>query len=68
MNRILFILILAAVSVSCKSKHLLASTGANETISAQKIIDNQEVTFQLCQNYTCQLHQLTDFDSFLAIV
>jgi hypothetical protein len=40
MNRILFILILAAVSVSCKSKHLLASTGANETISAQKIIDN----------------------------
>jgi hypothetical protein len=35
---------------------------------SQKIIDNQEVTFQLCQNYTCQLHQLTDFDSFLAIV
>lgn len=33
-----------------------------------KIIDNQEVTFQLCQNNTCQLHQLTDFDSFLAIV
>jgi uncharacterized protein YyaL (SSP411 family) len=35
---------------------------------SQKIIDNQQVTFQLCQNYTCQLHQLTDFDSFLAIV
>jgi uncharacterized protein YyaL (SSP411 family) len=35
---------------------------------SQKIIDNQEVTFQLCENHTCQLHQLTDFDSFLAIV
>lgn len=40
------------------------------TISAisDKIIDNQEVTFQLCENYTCQLHTLSDFDSFLAIV
>ena len=36
------------------------------TIS-NKIIDNQQVTFQICENYTCQLHQLTDFDSFLAI-
>ncbi len=35
---------------------------------SQKIIDNQQVTFQLCENHTCQLHQLTDFDSFLAIV
>jgi len=35
---------------------------------SQKIIDNQEVTFQLCENHACQLHQLTDFDSFLAIV
>ena len=33
-----------------------------------KIIDNQEVTFQTCENYACQLHTLTDFDSFLAIV
>jgi uncharacterized protein YyaL (SSP411 family) len=40
------------------------------TISAinNKVIDNQEVTFQLCENYTCQLHTLSDFDSFLAIV
>lgn len=40
------------------------------TISAisDKIFDNQEVTFQLCENYTCQLHTLSDFDSFLAIV
>jgi len=40
------------------------------TISAisNKIIDNQEVMFQLCENYTCQLHTLSDFDSFLAIV
>jgi uncharacterized protein YyaL (SSP411 family) len=35
---------------------------------SNKVIDNQEVTFQVCENYTCQLHQLTDFDSFLAIV
>jgi len=35
---------------------------------SNKIIDNQEVTFQICENYTCQMHQLTDFDSFLAIV
>jgi uncharacterized protein YyaL (SSP411 family) len=35
---------------------------------SDKIIDNQEVTFQLCENYTCQLHTLSDFDSFLAIV
>ena len=35
---------------------------------SQKIIDNQLVTFQLCENHICQLHQLTDFDSFLAIV
>jgi uncharacterized protein YyaL (SSP411 family) len=35
---------------------------------SKKIIDNQEVTFQLCENQTCQLHQITDFDSFLAIV
>jgi uncharacterized protein YyaL (SSP411 family) len=34
---------------------------------SQKIIDNQQVTFQICENNTCQLHQLTDFDSFLAI-
>jgi uncharacterized protein YyaL (SSP411 family) len=34
----------------------------------KKIIDNQQVTFQICENNTCQLHQLTDFDSFLAIV
>jgi hypothetical protein len=35
---------------------------------SKKIIDNQEVTFQLCENQTCQLHQIADFDSFLAIV
>jgi uncharacterized protein YyaL (SSP411 family) len=35
---------------------------------SKKIIDNQEVTFQICENQTCQLHQITDFDSFLAIV
>jgi uncharacterized protein YyaL (SSP411 family) len=35
---------------------------------SQKVIDNQEVTFQICENYSCHLHQLTDFDSFLAIV
>jgi uncharacterized protein YyaL (SSP411 family) len=33
-----------------------------------KIIDNQLVTFQLCENYACQMYPLTDFDSFLAIV
>lgn len=38
------------------------------TAISNKIIDNQQVTFQLCENYTCQLHELTDFDSFLAIV
>ena len=35
---------------------------------SKKIIGNQEVTFQICENQTCQLHQITDFDSFLAIV
>jgi uncharacterized protein YyaL (SSP411 family) len=35
---------------------------------SNKLIDNQQVTFQICENYACQLHQLTDFDSFLAIV
>ena len=35
---------------------------------SDKIIDNQQVMFQLCENYTCQLHTLSDFDSFLAIV
>lgn len=34
---------------------------------SKKIIDNQQVTFQICENNTCQLHQLNDFDSFLAI-
>jgi hypothetical protein len=40
MNRILALLLASVVLVSCKSKQLLASSGANETISAQKIIDN----------------------------
>jgi hypothetical protein len=35
---------------------------------SNKIIDNQQVTFQICENQTCQLYPLTDFDSFLAIV
>jgi len=33
-----------------------------------KIVDNQQVMFQLCENHACHLHPLTDFDSFLAIV
>jgi uncharacterized protein YyaL (SSP411 family) len=37
------------------------------TIS-NKNIDNQLVTFQICENYACQTHSLGDFDSFLAIV
>jgi uncharacterized protein YyaL (SSP411 family) len=35
---------------------------------SNKTIDNQQITFQICQNYACQIHQLADFDSFLAIV
>jgi len=40
MNRIVVLLIATVVLISCKSKQFLASSGANETISAKTIIDN----------------------------
>ena len=52
--------------------NLILNISENRLTSIQsindKIIDNQQVVFQLCQNYACQIHTLSDFDSFLAIV
>jgi len=60
----------AAIPIFRPNLILNISENRLTSISAisNKIIDNQEVTFQLCENYTCQLHTLNDFDSFLAIV
>jgi len=60
----------AAIPIFRPNLILNISENRLTSISAisNKIIDNQEVTFKLCENYTCQLHTLSDFDSFLAIV
>jgi uncharacterized protein YyaL (SSP411 family) len=52
--------------------NLILNISENRLTSIQainnKLVDNQQVVFQLCQNYACQIHTLSDFDSFLAIV